>query len=254
MKLAVCGDSWASIDNNDPSSSFSEILCKDHGWDLYNLARPGASNFAICLQIDQAVKLDADFVIISTTTPGRIEVPLKGKTYVKELIGKNIHYPDTRQPAISDIGKEMMKDPTIAVDVLGNFETIWNEDYKKVLPETFLDTLKSYVVDMFDQNIKLQYDTWIMSDACRRLLDKKVPFLIIIDYLYNGYSVGDPYHDFEVDLNWIPAKYLIHYDDFAWHRETVVDNKHYYHYSSSSAQKIADYIFARINKVKELSA
>jgi hypothetical protein len=245
VKLAICGDSWFSIDRNALNSSFSELMCSQQSWELLNLARPGASNFAICLQIDHAVKLGADFIVINTTEPGRIEVPLNGKTYSKNRVGENISYPQAREDGISDLGQQMMQDPTIAVDPIGNFFGAW-ESYKDFLPKTFLNTLQSYIADMFDLNTKLQYDSWAISDACRRLLDKKIPFLVLNDQMYSGYSDRLPDYDFEVDLDWVPNKYLIHYNDFALRRELTVDNEYIFHYSLSSAKILADYIFTRI--------
>jgi len=249
MKLAVCGDSWFTIDRNAPAASFSEILCYQQNWELLNISRPGASNFAICIQIDHAIRLGADFVIINTTDPVRIEVPLIGKTYAKDRVGENISYPKARENSISDLGKQMMQDPNIAIDPLTNFVDTWDSSYKNILPNTFLNTLQSYIADMFDVNTKLQYDSWAVSDACRRLLNRQIPFLILNDQIYNGYNSGCPNYDFEVDLNWIPKQYLIHYDDFALRRELDVDNKYDFHYSLSSAKILADYVLTRIKAV-----
>ena len=74
--VAVCGDSWWSADPNYPGRSFGEILCEQNDWNLITMARQGSTNFAICLQIDKAIELGVDFVVIGAGTPDRADFPI----------------------------------------------------------------------------------------------------------------------------------------------------------------------------------
>ena len=74
-KLVICGDSFSAISNTHPGTSYSELLAKKLDWKLFNYARRGCSNGGIRLQIDQAIKQHADFVIIIPTSWDRIEIP-----------------------------------------------------------------------------------------------------------------------------------------------------------------------------------
>ena len=76
MNVAVCGDSWFAADVDEPGNSFGEVMCSRNNWSLRSLARGGCSNFAIALQVDKAIELDCDFVVLGTTTPDRSEFPI----------------------------------------------------------------------------------------------------------------------------------------------------------------------------------
>ena len=78
--MAVCGDSWFSSDPNFTSASMGEIVARQNQWELTSLARNGCSNFAIALQIDKAIELAVDIVVIGTTTPDRMELPIIQKS------------------------------------------------------------------------------------------------------------------------------------------------------------------------------
>jgi len=249
MKLAICGDSWAST-NDDDGTSFGEILCTLNNWELMNFARPGSSNFAICLQIDQAINEKADFIIISTTSSTRVEFPLKGKSYSKDKLLSNVAHVCTSHS--NSFSKKFAVNPTIVSDTIGNFNLFEKNigcEYHKILPETFKESLKYYLNDLFDNKIKLQYDTWIISDSCRRVINSNIPFLIIIDRLYSGFNTHAPFEEFLSDITWIPDYNLIHYNDFAYHRDLDIDNIKMYHYSEDSSSKFADYISTRIKNI-----
>ena len=87
MKIAVCGDSWASPSPLSPGHHYSEIIADRLGAKLVPLSRGGCSNAAICLQIEFAIEQQVDFVIITTAEPDRIEIPNK-----KSLPVSNSYY------------------------------------------------------------------------------------------------------------------------------------------------------------------
>ena len=83
-RLFVCGDSWFTTDPDNQLQSVAGQLADRHDLQLTSLARVGCSNFAIALQVDQAIKNiqvlrtppASNFVIVGATTPDRIEIPI----------------------------------------------------------------------------------------------------------------------------------------------------------------------------------
>jgi hypothetical protein len=73
-RVLICGDSFCTTDPDYPGVHWSEILL-NHSPDVevVNLAMGGASNFLILLQLQQGLRLDPDFVILSFTDYSRIE-------------------------------------------------------------------------------------------------------------------------------------------------------------------------------------
>ncbi len=69
--ICVCGDSFFSRDKNYPGQHWSEQLGSQH--EVYNLARPGASNFSIWHQVMQADMFDPDLVLVAFTSCPRLE-------------------------------------------------------------------------------------------------------------------------------------------------------------------------------------
>ncbi len=77
--LAVCGDSFmsaVSADEYGADSHFTQLLAKKLDWDYVTFARGGCGNSVIRLQIDEAIKIKPDLVIIGTTTADRLEFPI----------------------------------------------------------------------------------------------------------------------------------------------------------------------------------
>ena len=68
--IIVCGDSFMAPDPQVPGRHFSELM------GAISLAKPGCSNTDICFQIERAIELRADRVIIGTTDSARMELRL----------------------------------------------------------------------------------------------------------------------------------------------------------------------------------
>ena len=70
MNIVLCGDSYFDKDGRYPGLHWADRLSPHT---VYNLARGGASNFSISLQIYQSALLKPDLVLISFTSQPRIE-------------------------------------------------------------------------------------------------------------------------------------------------------------------------------------
>ena len=255
-KIIVCGDSWFSSDRTCPGKSFGEVLAERKGWELVSLARGGCSNFAIALQIDKAVELKADIIIVGATTADRIELPIKPKTdSLWEKIKSSWSWESwfNNQPYIYDPAKgpsnilypynddlsythSFLKDPTIISESINNL-LFWKLWQNKFLDQEQLSALKSYVLNLYDHEIKKQYDSWIISNACRKLIDTKIPFLL-------------SYNLIPKEISWLPIKNKldnVENDMFNIHMHDPLVN-YRFHYNAEYGIKIADYIEKRLTQ------
>lgn len=214
--VAVCGDSWFTSDTNFPGASMGEILARTHSWNLLSLARGGCSNFAIALQVEKAIELKADIVVLGTTTPDRIELPIIQESnlsiwdklkksftwegwvfnqptmYIKRRGLSNIQYHP--HPDLSS-QHSFLTSPTVISESMNNlaFDS-YNSDYY-TLTDDQKTALKSYMVNLYDSGLKRQTDAWIISNACRKLEHAGIPFLIYTHSLYQ--------RDYLTDIDWL---------------------------------------------------
>jgi hypothetical protein len=258
--LAVCGDSWFCSDIKFPGRSFGEILANKKQWNFLSLARGGCSNFAIALQIDKAIELSADFIIVGTTSADRIEVPIMSdKTKSIWAKAKSVFtHQDwfTAQPSIYDKSRGLaniqysphpdlssnhsfLVDPTIISESLNNlaFQSANSKLYN--LTDEQIQALKFYMLNLYDFKLKQQIDSWIISDACRRLLSEKIPFLIFTDGL----------GEYRTDLSWIPTENTI-MDDFHLHNyyDPAIPSPRF-HYKEDAGETISNYLNTRIEQL-----
>ena len=255
MKLAVCGDSWFCSDLKHPGASFGEILTSANQWELLSLARGGCSNIAISLQVDMAIALNADLVIVGTTSADRIEIPIQPtklsstfnwtgwETNVTRSFDKtkglsNIQY--APHPDLSSL-HTFLNDPTMISESMNNlaFKRANTEYYS--LSDQQLEALKLYMIHLYDDRLKQQMDVWIINDACRRLTTANKPFILCTEGLYSG--------NYITDSNWLPDKNKVLVDDFSMYVYGNSKNKHRFHYNLADSKLIADYFNTRLEQI-----
>lgn len=195
-KIGVCGDSFMvsmSFDENDLYNGygchFTELLAKKLNFDIVSYAKAGCSNQTIRLQIDEIIKEKPDLVIIGTTTPNRIELPINdlysddlnynNKLYNIEDGLYNIdyrNYPNTS----SEYYKFKDIEPKIAsVTINESFFT----DKSKYFTKEEIVIFEKWYKRFFDYNWKQQQDTWIISDGLRKLERNNIQFFCINSFL-----------------------------------------------------------------------
>jgi hypothetical protein len=256
-KITICGDSWFTVDVKNPGKSFGEIIAKNYNCSLKNLARGGCSNFAIALQIDKAIESNTDFIIVGVTTPDRIEIPIinhnskstwenlknffnwRDWSYYQPEVYKKIH-------GIDNIWyrgqKSSSHEPTVISESLNNL--IFHNPYG--LDKSQLDALKSYATTLYDSGIKRQIDCWTISDACRRLMASKIPFLLYIEPLFDP---GDHWQSgFKNDIDWVDKKNVIEPWQFSYYH-LPQDNAGAFHYGIDQGGLFAAYIELRIKEL-----
>ena len=168
MKLAICGCSFSSIVPSIPNTHWSEILANKIGAELHNFARSSISNDGIRVQIDEAIDIKPNLIIVSSTTSDRLTFPRYPNT---ESTGKV-----TLQQF--DYGKNNNSHLVSATlsSILEN-----NGDRAKSLSEKTKKAIVSYVECLHDPNWKRQLDNYIIKDGLWTLHD------LGINFYYNSY-------------------------------------------------------------------
>ena len=257
MKFIVCGDSWFSSVRDFPDESFAEQLCARHDWNLVSLARGGCSNFAIALQINRAIEMGAEFIVAGATTADRIEIPIKQqrfedirdvfnwskwsahapKHYVKHRGIDNVKYKP--HPDISS-DLESLKDPTILSESINNLAFQENNYfyYEQEFSDQRADALKQYLVHLYDEHIKRQYDSWCLSDALRRLQASKIPFLFFTYPIFEN--------EWYEDIAWVDKENLVFKYQFDYFNLPYGPAR--FHTSVAGATQFADYIQSRLKQ------
>jgi len=263
-KLAVCGDSWFSSDLEWPDRSFGEILARQLNYDLISLARGGCSNVAIALQIDQAIAMKADVVIIGTTTPDRIEIPILTKNqnmwnalksafnwasfderqlaiYKKSRKLANIKY--SPHPDLSS-KHDFLIDPCIISESMNNlaFHGPNSDNYKDDLTSDQYQALQAYMLYLYDSNLKRQTDAWIIGAACHRLTNAKIPFLLFIESLFTD--------DFRPDIEWIPHENIVEPREFSYGKMVKQDLPRFHYCPEVGGKIFANFIQSRLPELK----
>lgn len=200
-KLVVCGDSFASASVLTPGKHYSEIIADRMGYELVSLARGGMSNLGICLQIEYAIRMQADFVIISVTDSSRIEIPFNsaGFNFVSDddvytvdynQLSRNIRtgFDPCRglenivydhKNYLSCTNKFLNHNPTMRSD---NLSSLMCGEYYPVSKKQKI-AMQYYLTELFDVNWKAQVDRWCVGYCVGQLIKSSIPFVIKPDSL-----------------------------------------------------------------------
>ena len=218
MKIICCGDSYFSLDKSLPGTHLSEILEKKFNAEMLNFAKPGASNFFTCLQIEHALDYKPDLLIFGFTTPGRIEIPIEGKSFNIGTGIFNIRYEDK---FVSPSFYDTRKVTTIS-------QSFPNLEQTSVI--------KNYISNLYDDALKRKQDHMLVTGMLYRLksLGQKFIFtrggLTLSDKDYAGWA------EFEVDYA----------TECPWHWSTGPTE---YHCPVKKEAELAELWFQRINKL-----
>lgn len=182
-KLIVCGDSFMAATQDIPSrhdclggGHFTELFAKQLNLEYDTLARGGASNFLIYLQVVEAIKLKPDFIIVGFTDGNRIEI-LNAQHHSSEpdravtLYDFNYHeYPDLS----TQLRKDLWKDKpyyisTSIINVIDHPDGF--EDKGRLFDEKYYNIYKDYFTNFHSYKVQLEYQTLIVEKTIS-LLEK----------------------------------------------------------------------------------
>jgi hypothetical protein len=205
--LGICGDSFMSSDLPDRKGGsygnhFSEILGKMLDCDVVTFARSGVSNFAIRLQMDEIVKHNPHHVIIGTTTPDRFEIPINdltvGNPWDKWSNSEfnpingiyNVVYDGFECQSTNHRGFKNITPTIYSQSLTGAIgtdeENIWITP-NKTLTKEMSSAIRTYFQYMYDMRLKLQQDTWIISEGTHMLISKGIDFSLITPQINGDY-------------------------------------------------------------------
>ena len=233
--IYVCGDSFLTPSALYPNTHFTEIISEKLGYDLKVLAHGGMSNNGICLQIEAAIANNAAFIIASPTYYDRIEIPIIDKS-AKYDAGDLFYYGSTYSNYDSTIDHALFSESIISLLSADN-----KERFKKI-PNMIekVNTLKDYLVNLYNINWKQQQDIWALYATFHKLHMSNIPYIMVLDrmniasefnwlteknntlpygdiaHLVNDGTIKvDPgYHTFPKDQLYIADKILEHIDKF----------------------------------------
>ena len=159
IKIAVCGDSYMCLDKDHVGTHFSELL---HGhYSVINLARAGVSHVEIGFQLKQAIKLDPDYVFISSTSSDRIEIPI-GDTKNIEALQLDHFRPGPNRYYLS-----------------ANIQTLINGtdhgEFKAHMTYEIVDAVKKYLSYIYDDKLMKEINSWIIGYWLDQLRNAGIP-------------------------------------------------------------------------------
>lgn len=208
-KVAVCGDSFSAVSKILPGTHYSELLADQLGWELLNYARRGCSNGGIRVQINEAIKQQADFVIIVPTSWDRMEIPAEGVPYHKEHEGTGWGHPlqdhllDTKnyngyhkELGVSNINYSKQQTSTMIFETIFTLAENYDHEYRagKLDKETHR-AIVSYVNHIYDSNWKRQLDQWIIVEGLMQLYSRGIKFSVETGLLWDHYPITDLRND-----------------------------------------------------------
>ena len=254
--LGICGDSFMSSDLPDREfgsygKHFSEVLGKMLDCNVVTFARGGVSNFAIRLQMDEIVKHNPHHVIIGTTTPDRFEIPIEDLTvnnpWDKWSNGKfnplngiyNVVYEGFENQSVKHRGFKKIT-PTVysqsLTGVVGSDEENMWIGPNKTLSKEMSKVIRDYFQYMYDMHLKLQQDTWIISEGTHMLMSKNIDFSLITPQINGNYFT----HCMD---NIIPNGHILN----PWtHYEMNKTCKTSFHISVEASQTLAELWYERL--------
>lgn len=172
--LYTCGGSYMSVDQPPAQiTSFLELYARDRNFKHVSLARIGVSNFGIRLQIDEAIRRQADYVIVSTVPSERIDVVLNTKIQHGWFSLNNVVYHN--YGCVSEYNLDDY-DPKIVCDTVDH-----SLNNRSELTDIQKQSIKKFVADLQNPSVERQKDYYIIASGLYQLQQKGIPFLLLPD-------------------------------------------------------------------------
>lgn len=165
---------------DDPADGiigFCELYCQARGFDHVSLARPGATNFCIRLQIERAIDDRADFAVVGLTSSDRLDLVIDVKDDVQIYQLYHILYQGYRAAAARHIDQTQIK---LVCDTVNN---IVHKTNQNLVPPKQTEALKSYMAYLHNSTLSSQKDYYMVSDGVRKLQQSSIPFVLLPGWL-----------------------------------------------------------------------
>jgi hypothetical protein len=196
-KLIVCGCSFSAPAKDLPGTAYGEVLAKKLGWDVEILARQGCSNGGIRVQIDEAIRQKADFVIVSPTFHDRMEIPASaapskgasGMDLQAHLQNNDILNGYDRNAGIDNVNYGTNPYRMICETIFSLADNTNHPYRSSKIDKDTQNAVKQYINFMYDANWKKQQDEWIIRDGIIQLFFNGIPFLLASFNLWKPHEV-----------------------------------------------------------------
>lgn len=222
--LYSLGDSYMTTDDpHDGIVSFCELYCQRKEFNHVSLARPGATNFAIRLQIEKAIEQHADYVVIGTTCSDRFDIALDISSSCVKYVIDNIFYTAYQAKSKKHVDQHNV---TLVSDT---FTALVNRhDQTYLCSEQQSKSLKSYLTYLHNPSLATQKDYYTISDGLRKLQSHHIEFILLPGYMSQ--------HDWSwVSKLWptdLVMPYQMPYGEEGWYdppKNTTTHNPHWAH-------------------------
>jgi hypothetical protein len=197
--IAVCGDSFGCgnglPDNICYEKSFGGLVAEHYRLPLHVYARSGCCNFVIYLQTKKIIeqyknKKEKPFVLITTTHHSRFVMPVNSTSEYREYNLSDVDY--LRYPPYNykdgttarPLEFELSKKPKLISETISNF--IWYSEkgaanleylFDGILDK--IDAVKTYFSEIYDDNIKQEYDSALILKMHIELKESNIDHIIM---------------------------------------------------------------------------
>lgn len=246
-KLIVCGDSFMTPVTTHPKTHFSEIVADELGYELVAYSRGGMSNGGIAIQIDTAIKNQADFILLGTTLPDRSEFPIGNVNgYQQQFSVEDIEY--KHPSSISSHYEWLNKNPKLVstnlAEIVGEGGNCgrWTFNFDSCdEPKKIQQALDDWFRYLYHPGWKAQTDRWIMYAVLHKLHLSNIPYLFCLDQL----KVIDTCPWLTDSVNNVTQKFL-HVLETQPQWTPGQPHNPDYHTSMAAQQQIAQYLISHI--------
>lgn len=209
--LFTLGDSFMTTDYPDDGIvNFTELYARKKRFNHVSLARPGATNFAIRLQIDCAIKSDADYIVLGLTCSDRFDIVIDTSDAVDSFPCyrlDNIYYQNYRAASTQYVEQS---DVRIVSDTFNNIKESRHQD---LVSNNQVVALQQYIAYLHHPQIQIQKDYYMICDGIRKIQSVGIPMVLIPTWVKQ--------HDWSwVDRVWpdnVPSPYDMPYGPAGWY-------------------------------------
>jgi hypothetical protein len=178
MRIVSCGSSFSSLDSRLPGTHISERFASEYNAELISLAKPGATNFAIRLQIESAIKLKPDLILFEFASASRIDLPLavlgKPVQYNQHNLASNVRYTNYYNIIPNEINIEQ---ESIVSDGIKNFIDGQCFPLNEKLTPDARKALQYWFTELYNEELKYHQDYFVCTSAFQSLEHSGIPYV-----------------------------------------------------------------------------
>jgi len=168
-----------SIDVGQIIPSFLNLYAQEKNFQHISLGRSGATNLLIRLQIEEAIKQNADFIVVGSTSNDRIDLAITETCLPITL--HDVYYDNYS----SDSEKYIInQNPSVISDSISNwigdhYDLNIHQNRDRSISSQIIEAMKYYVTYLHDNAISTTKDYYIIAEGLRKLISLNKKFVFI---------------------------------------------------------------------------